>query len=172
MVRGFLFSAITLGCFVTAALAADKPREAQAKDNAQGKDKETQAKEELVKRLKDLTQTAAGAAADKQVEDARKQVDSITQEVSAGNWDGVKTSAGTLGQACQSCHGAYRDRMDDGTYRSSPTPKNASPRRKRPPLRRRRSWRKPRKQSPKPSGSSPRPSAARRSAPPLAPSPA
>src|SRR5438046_2846714 len=69
MVRGFLFSAITCGCFFTAARAADKPRE-----NAQAKDKEAQTKEELVKRLKDLTQTAAGAAADNTVEDAREKL--------------------------------------------------------------------------------------------------
>jgi len=50
-------------------------------------------------------------------QDARKQVDSIEHGVAAGNWDAAKTSAGALGQACQSCHGTYRERFDDGSYR-------------------------------------------------------
>ena len=50
-------------------------------------------------------------------QDARKQVDAIERATVAGKWDEVKTAAGTLGQACQSCHGAYRERFDDGSYR-------------------------------------------------------
>ena len=50
-------------------------------------------------------------------QDARKQVDAIEHAASAGKWDEVKTAAGTLGQACQSCHTAYRERFDDGSYR-------------------------------------------------------
>jgi cytochrome c556 len=49
--------------------------------------------------------------------DARTQAESIERDVAAANWDAVKASAGTLGQACQSCHGAYRERFDDGSYR-------------------------------------------------------
>jgi len=50
-------------------------------------------------------------------QDARKQVDAIERASTSGNWDEVKTTAGTLGQACQSCHAQYRERFDDGTYR-------------------------------------------------------
>lgn len=50
-------------------------------------------------------------------QDARKQVESIERDAIAGKWDAVKTAAGTLGQACQTCHGAYRERFDDGSYR-------------------------------------------------------
>jgi cytochrome c556 len=49
--------------------------------------------------------------------DARKLVDQIEREVAAAKWDDVKTSATGLGHACQTCHGAYRERFDDGSYR-------------------------------------------------------
>jgi hypothetical protein len=50
-------------------------------------------------------------------QDARKQTDSIERLVAAGNWDEIKTAAGDLTKMCQSCHGAYRERLDDGSYR-------------------------------------------------------
>jgi len=53
----------------------------------------------------------------KWAQDARKEVDTIEHGAAGGNWDAAKTSAATLGQACQSCHGAYRERFDDGSYR-------------------------------------------------------
>ena len=34
-----------------------------------------------------------------------------------GNWDGVKTANTPLGATCGGCHGKYRVRMDDGTFR-------------------------------------------------------
>ena len=49
--------------------------------------------------------------------DARTQAESIEKDVAAAKWDAVKATAGTLGQACQTCHTAYRERFDDGTYR-------------------------------------------------------
>jgi cytochrome c556 len=50
-------------------------------------------------------------------QNARKQVDSIEKAAAGGNWEALKTSAGTLGQACQTCHAAYRERFDDGSFR-------------------------------------------------------
>ncbi len=50
-------------------------------------------------------------------QDARKLSENIERSVAAGKWDEVKTHAGTLGQACQTCHGAYRERFDDGSFR-------------------------------------------------------
>jgi cytochrome c556 len=50
-------------------------------------------------------------------QNARKQIDVIEKAAGAGNWDALKTSAGTLGQACQTCHAAYRERFDDGSFR-------------------------------------------------------
>jgi cytochrome c556 len=49
--------------------------------------------------------------------DARTQAQAIDTAAAAGKWDDVKTSAGTLGQQCQSCHGTYRERFDDGSFR-------------------------------------------------------
>jgi cytochrome c556 len=56
-------------------------------------------------------------------QDARKQVAAVEQAAAAGKWDDVKTAAGTLGQACQSCHAAYRERFDDGSFRIKEPPK-------------------------------------------------
>jgi cytochrome c556 len=50
-------------------------------------------------------------------QDARKQVDLVDHAVVAGKLDDAKAPAGTLGQACASCHGAYRERLEDGTFR-------------------------------------------------------
>ena len=49
--------------------------------------------------------------------DARKVVDSIDTAVAGSKWDDVKASAGNLGKACQTCHTAYREKAEDGTYR-------------------------------------------------------
>jgi len=50
-------------------------------------------------------------------QEARKAAEGIDSSAAAGNWDAVKTSATTLGQQCGACHTAYRERMDDGSYR-------------------------------------------------------
>lgn len=49
--------------------------------------------------------------------DARLGAENIDRVVSTGKWDEVKTAAGTLQQSCQACHGAYRERFDDGSFR-------------------------------------------------------
>jgi cytochrome c556 len=49
--------------------------------------------------------------------DARKHVESIQAAVAAGKWDEAKATAGTLQQACGQCHGQYRERFDDGSFR-------------------------------------------------------
>jgi cytochrome c556 len=50
-------------------------------------------------------------------QDARKHSDALFRAAEAEKWDDVKASATALGQSCQSCHGVYRERHDDGTYR-------------------------------------------------------
>jgi hypothetical protein len=45
---------------------------------------------------------------------------SIEGAAAAGNWDGVKASAAALNQLCQNCHGVYRERQEDGTFRIKP----------------------------------------------------
>jgi cytochrome c556 len=49
--------------------------------------------------------------------DARKHVESIQAAVTAGKFDEAKATATTLQQACANCHGTYRERFDDGSYR-------------------------------------------------------
>lgn len=49
--------------------------------------------------------------------DARKDAETVDAAVAAGNWDQARTSAGTLNQKCATCHGAYRERLDDGSFR-------------------------------------------------------
>lgn len=50
-------------------------------------------------------------------DDARKLAESIEHAAAGGKWDEIKASAGSLGQTCQKCHAAYRERLDDGSYR-------------------------------------------------------
>ena len=61
--------------------------------------------------------TRGKADAIKWASDAKAMSDSIDKAVATGKWDEAKTHAGTLGQQCQSCHGAYRERFDDGSFR-------------------------------------------------------
>lgn len=49
--------------------------------------------------------------------EGKKHSDAITTAAGAGNWDAIKAAAGPLGQQCASCHGAYRERLDDGSFR-------------------------------------------------------
>jgi hypothetical protein len=48
---------------------------------------------------------------------AQAQVDSIQGAVLLGKWDEAKTTATALNATCQSCHNAYRERFDDGSFR-------------------------------------------------------
>ncbi len=48
---------------------------------------------------------------------ARLQSDAVVQAAADGQWPSAKTSAGTLGDQCQSCHRAYRQAFDDGSFR-------------------------------------------------------
>jgi hypothetical protein len=52
-----------------------------------------------------------------QAKEARTQIGAIETAVEAGNWEAVKTSAAALNQTCGSCHTAFRERQDDGTFR-------------------------------------------------------
>src|SRR5207249_56003 len=57
------------------------------------------------------------ADASRWAQDARKIVESIGRAAPGGNWETLKGSAATLGQTCQMCHTAYRERFDDGAFR-------------------------------------------------------
>lgn len=48
---------------------------------------------------------------------AKKEVEAVQAAIAAGKWDEVKTHAATVAQACGQCHGVYRERFDDGSFR-------------------------------------------------------
>lgn len=49
--------------------------------------------------------------------EARKHADGILMNVGLGHLDAAKTSITPLGATCGACHGKFRERMDDGTFR-------------------------------------------------------
>jgi hypothetical protein len=50
-------------------------------------------------------------------QNARKEVELVQAAIAAGKWDEAKTHAATVAQACGQCHGVYRERFDDGSFR-------------------------------------------------------
>jgi cytochrome c556 len=58
------------------------------------------------------TADAVGWAAD-----AERLAGVIDTAAAAAKWDDVKAAATSLNTVCQTCHAAYRERQDDGTYR-------------------------------------------------------
>jgi hypothetical protein len=53
-------------------------------------------------------------------EDAKITSGAIAAAATKGDWDAVKTAVPKLQGNCTSCHGIYRERLDDGTYRFKP----------------------------------------------------
>jgi hypothetical protein len=49
--------------------------------------------------------------------EGKKHADAILINLGLGSLEAAKTSLTPLGGTCASCHGKYRDRMDDGTFR-------------------------------------------------------
>ena len=47
---------------------------------------------------------------------ARAAVDGLEKAAAMGNWNEAKTQLTTLGQQCQSCHGTFRERLEDGSF--------------------------------------------------------
>jgi cytochrome c556 len=50
-------------------------------------------------------------------EDAKRESDALAIAAAKGDWDAIKATVPKLQGACSSCHGQYRERLDDGTYR-------------------------------------------------------
>ena len=50
-------------------------------------------------------------------EDAKRESGAIAAAAGRGDWDAVKALVPKLQSVCSSCHGQYRERLDDGTYR-------------------------------------------------------
>ena len=53
-------------------------------------------------------------------EDAKRESGALAAAAAKGDWEAVKTTLPKLQGACSSCHGQYRERLDDGTYRYKP----------------------------------------------------
>jgi cytochrome c556 len=66
--------------------------------------------------------TARRGDALKWAADAQRAAETIEQSSARGDWDAAKTAVTSLGQNCQNCHGAYRERLEDGTYRMKTLP--------------------------------------------------
>ena len=49
--------------------------------------------------------------------EGKKHADGILMNLGLGHLDAAKTSIAPLGATCGSCHGKFRERMDDGTFR-------------------------------------------------------
>jgi cytochrome c556 len=49
--------------------------------------------------------------------EAVKAATAMEAAVGTAKWDDVKTTAGSVQSMCATCHGQFRDRMDDGSYR-------------------------------------------------------
>ncbi len=49
--------------------------------------------------------------------DARKLVEGIEKAAAEARWEEATASAGNLQKACATCHGVYRERFDDGSFR-------------------------------------------------------
>jgi hypothetical protein len=56
------------------------------------------------------------AEAVKVAQTARAAVEGIDKAVAAGNWNDAKTHNTTLGQQCATCHGQFRERLEDGSF--------------------------------------------------------
>ena len=50
-------------------------------------------------------------------ENAKKETAAIAAAANRADWDAVKASVSKTQSFCQDCHGRYRERLDDGTYR-------------------------------------------------------
>ncbi len=49
--------------------------------------------------------------------EGKKHADGILMNLGLGHLDAAKTSITPMGATCAACHGKFRDRMDDGTFR-------------------------------------------------------
>jgi cytochrome c556 len=50
-------------------------------------------------------------------EDAKRETAAIAAAAGRADWDAIKASVSKVQSFCADCHGKYRERLDDGTYR-------------------------------------------------------
>ncbi len=61
--------------------------------------------------------TKNNAEATKWAADGKQHAEAMLMNLGYSNIEAAKTSIAPLGSTCASCHGKYRERMDDGTFR-------------------------------------------------------
>lgn len=48
---------------------------------------------------------------------ARTQISTLERAAASANWDQVKTTVADVARTCSTCHTAYREQLEDGTFR-------------------------------------------------------
>lgn len=62
-------------------------------------------------------QKRAKADAQQWAAEARRHAQALADAVKTGKWEAAQAAVSPLQQTCSSCHGAYRERQEDGSYR-------------------------------------------------------
>lgn len=87
-----------------------------SKDAAGAKEQATLLKDSFTQ-IEAFFKTKNNAEATKWAADGKNHAEAILVNLGLNNIDAAKTSITPLGATCASCHGKYRERMDDGTFR-------------------------------------------------------
>lgn len=87
-----------------------------SKDVAGSKEQATMLKDSFTQ-IEAFWKTKNNEEAMKFAAEGKTHADSILVNLGMNNVDAAKTSIAPLGATCGSCHGKYRERMDDGTFR-------------------------------------------------------
>jgi cytochrome c556 len=87
-----------------------------SKDAAGAKEQATLLKDSFTQ-IEAFFKTKNNEEATKWAGEGKGHADAILVNLGMNNVEAAKTSVTPLGGACASCHGKYRERMDDGTFR-------------------------------------------------------
>ncbi len=87
-----------------------------SKDMAGAKEQATVLKDAFTQ-IETFFKAKNNAEATKWATEGKQHADSILVNLNMNNIEGAKTSITPLGGTCASCHGKYRERMEDGTFR-------------------------------------------------------
>jgi cytochrome c556 len=87
-----------------------------SKDAAGAKEQATILKDSFTQ-IEAFFKAKNNAEATKWAAEGKHHADAILVNLGLNNIDAAKTSITPLGATCASCHGKYRERMDDGTFR-------------------------------------------------------
>ena len=76
--------------------------------------------EKLFDDVEDFFESRGKHDAHQWASDAKKLADAIDKAAGDSKWDEVKASVGNLQKTCATCHGTYREKAEDGTFRMKP----------------------------------------------------